>query len=77
MNVVEVIKNVSTTGTITFTPIHTQYLFRNYRRTYNNRNVYLYRGVLTLGGTEFSQAQAGGMPEMSGMSGMDSNNHIV
>jgi hypothetical protein len=72
-NIVEVIKDVTTTGTITFTPNPFYETIRGHTIT----GTYTYTGgVLTLGGTQFSQAQADGMSGMSGMSGMDSNNHI-
>jgi hypothetical protein len=69
-NIVEVIKNVSTTGTVTFTPS----TFYESISGHTIIGTYTYtRGVLTLGGTQFLQGQAA---DMSGMSGMDSNNHI-
>ncbi len=72
-NIVEVIKNVSTTGTVIFTPS----TFYESIGGHTIIGTYTYTGgVLTLGGTQFSQAQAAGMSGMSDMSGMDSNNHI-
>jgi hypothetical protein len=72
-NIVKVNKNVSTPGTITFTP-------NTFSETIGRHTItgtYTYTGgVLTLGGAQFSQAQAGSMSGMSGMSGTDNNNHI-
>ena len=69
-NIVKVIKNISTSGTITFTP-------NTFSETIGRHTItgtYTYTaGILTIGGTQFSQARAEGM---SGVSGMDSNNHI-
>jgi len=67
-NIVEVIKNMSTLGTITFTPN----TFSETIGGHTTTGTYTYTGgVLMIGGTQFSQAQAGGMSKMSG-----SDNHI-
>src|SRR5215472_5761184 len=77
-NFVVVVKNVSISGTITFAPK----TFSVSTGGHTITGTYTYTGgVLNLcytqGCIQYSQAQAGGMNVMSGMSGMSMNNNHI